>query len=140
MENYYKLTKLFISYLLPDKPSFDRTQKPQYDRSDSLLAGSLRTVVIPQNTMEVFLQLAKGNTAKNVETCGILAGNLSQNRLLITHIILPQQQGTSDSCNTMHEEEIFDVQDQMNLITLGWIHVSNLNKKEKTFLIRYICL
>ncbi|XP_070137521.1 STAM-binding protein-like A isoform X3 [Drosophila bipectinata] len=32
------------------------------------------------------------------------------------------QQGTPDSCNTMHEEQIFDVQDQMQLITLGWIH------------------
>ncbi|XP_067632905.1 STAM-binding protein-like isoform X2 [Eurosta solidaginis] len=103
-------------------PSYDRSQKPQYERSDSLLAGSLRTVMIPGNTMEVFLQLAHNNTKKNIETCGILAGHLAQNRLFITHIIIPKQQGTPDSCNTMNEEEIFDVQDQKNLITLGWIH------------------
>ncbi|XP_039947584.1 STAM-binding protein [Bactrocera tryoni] len=103
-------------------PSFDRNQKPHYERSDSLLAGSLRTVIIPENTMDVFLQLAQSNTLKNIETCGILAGHLSQNRLFITHIIIPKQQGTPDSCNTMNEEEIFDVQDQQNLITLGWIH------------------
>ncbi|XP_013109470.1 STAM-binding protein [Stomoxys calcitrans] len=107
---------------IPSKPSFDRSQKPQYDRSDSLLAGSLRTVVIPQNTMDVFLQLAKTNTAKNVETCGILAGSLAKNRLHITHIIIPKQQGTPDSCTTMNEEEIFEIQDEQNLITLGWIH------------------
>ncbi|XP_075148866.1 STAM-binding protein-like [Haematobia irritans] len=107
---------------LPSKPTFDRSQKPQYDRSDSLLAGSLRTVVIPQNTMDIFLQLAKTNTAKNVETCGILAGCLAKNRLHITHIIIPKQQGTPDSCTTMNEEEIFEIQDEQNLITLGWIH------------------
>lgn len=47
----------------------------------------------------------------------------AQNRLLVTHIILPKQKGTSDSCTTMNEEELFDIQDQHNLITLGWIHV-----------------
>ncbi|EDW53519.1 STAM-binding protein-like A [Drosophila sechellia] len=104
------------------KPSFDRNQKPSYNRTDSLLAGSLRLVYVPGDTMEVFLKLALANTSKNIETCGVLAGHLSQNQLYITHIITPQQQGTPDSCNTMHEEQIFDVQDQMQLITLGWIH------------------
>lgn len=105
------------------KPAFDRSQKPQYNRSDSLLAGSLRTVNVPADTMDVFLQLARSNTSSNIETCGVLAGHLARNELYITHIITPQQHGTPDSCNTMHEEQIFDVQDQMQLITLGWIHV-----------------
>lgn len=38
-------------------------------------------------------------------------------------MIVPKQQGTSDSCATMNEEEIFEYQDQLNLITIGWIHV-----------------
>jgi len=84
--------------------------------------------------MEVFLKLAHANTSKNIETCGVLAGHLSQNQLNITHIITPQQQGTPDSCNTMHEEQIFDVQDQMQLITLGWIHVGVLYVVVITFL------
>ncbi|CAO1423725.1 unnamed protein product [Diamesa tonsa] len=105
--------------LLPGtKPAYDRTIKP----SISLVEGGLRTVKVPENTMIKFLELAKSNTARNVETCGILAGQLKQNQLIITHVILPKQSGTSDSCNTMNEEEIFDIQDQMNLITLGWIH------------------
>lgn len=88
-----------------------------------------------------FLLLAAKNTTNNVETCGILAGRLvrsnivlnlrhliifnfqAQNQLLITHVIVPKQNGTSDSCTTMNEEDIFDIQDQQNLITLGWIHV-----------------
>lgn len=105
-------------------PAFDRKQKPEYTRTDSLLAGSLRTVIVPQNTMEVFLKYAQSNTDKNVETCGILAGRLAQNQLFITHVIIPKQQGTADSCTTSNEEEIFDLQDQKSLITLGWIHVS----------------
>lgn len=73
--------------------------------------------------MSKFLMLANKNTAMNVETCGILAGKLAQNKLIITHVIVPKQKGTSDSCTTMNEEDIFDIQDQQNLITLGWIHV-----------------
>lgn len=72
--------------------------------------------------MAKFLSLASKNTANNVETCGILAGRLAYNRLIVTHVIVPKQNGTPDSCNTMNEEEIFDIQDQQSLITLGWIH------------------
>lgn len=117
---------IFFYYSLTDiskPPTFDRKQKPEYTRAGSLLAGSLRTVIIPQNTMEVFLKYAQYNTGKNIETCGILAGGLAQNQLFITHVIIPKQQGTADSCTTSNEEEIFDIQDQNNLITLGWIHV-----------------
>ena len=53
-----------------------------------------------------------------------------QNRgqLIITHLLVPKQSGTSDSCTTQNEEEIFDYQDQHDLITLGWIHVSILQR------------
>ncbi|XP_039434123.1 STAM-binding protein-like [Culex pipiens pallens] len=107
--------------LLPDaKPAFDRTLKPS--PTSVLAAGTLRSVTVPTNTMAKFLQLAARNTATNVETCGILAGKLAQNKLVITHVIVPKQKGTADSCTTMCEEDIFNYQDQQNLITLGWIH------------------
>lgn len=109
------------------RPTFDRTLKPSAggpdDASASLLQGHLRTVIVPGDTMAQFLSLAAANTAANVETCGILAGSMAQHRLRITHVIVPHQKGTADSCTTMCEEDIFDVQDQQNLITLGWIHV-----------------
>lgn len=38
--------------------------------------------------------------------------------------MIPKQSGTSDSCTTMNEEDIFEFQDKQDLITLGWIHVS----------------
>ncbi|XP_010259367.1 PREDICTED: AMSH-like ubiquitin thioesterase 3 isoform X2 [Nelumbo nucifera] len=40
----------------------------------------------------------------------------------ITTLIIPKQESTSDSCQTMNEEEIFDVQDKLSLFPLGWIH------------------
>lgn len=70
-----------------------------------------------------FLELASKNTANNIETCGILVGRLAYNRLNVTHVIIPKQNGNADSCTTMNEEEIFEIQDQQCLITLGWIHV-----------------
>lgn len=97
----------------------------------------MRSVHVPADTMDMFLQLARANTSGNIETCGVLAGHLAQNELYITHIITPQQHGTPDSCNTMHEEQIFDVQDQMQLITLGWIHVRTLAKADKSNLTNY---
>lgn len=101
----------------------------------------IRPVIIPGDTVSRFQQLASGNTRRDVETCGILAGKLvsrilldiypsvipfylqAQNKLSITYIIVPKQRGKSDSCETLNEEELFDVQDKHDLIQLGWIHV-----------------
>lgn len=46
-----------------------------------------------------------------------------QNKFCITHLLIPKQTSTSDSCTTLSEEDLFDYQDTHNLITLGWIHV-----------------
>jgi hypothetical protein len=50
----------------------------------------------------------------------------NKNQLQITHLLVPKQNGTPDSCTTMNEEEIFDFQDNHDLITFGWIHVKNI--------------
>jgi hypothetical protein len=42
----------------------------------------------------------------------------------VSTLIIPKQEATSDSCQTVNEEEIFDTQDQRGLFQLGWIHVS----------------
>ncbi|XVE58792.1 hypothetical protein DITRI_Ditri04bG0197500 [Diplodiscus trichospermus] len=56
---------------------------------------------IATTMMESFMKLAKSNTDRNLETCGVLAGLL---------------------CQTTNEEEIFEVQDKRSLFPLGWIH------------------
>lgn len=101
-------------------PSFDRAKKPSfYSESTSSM---LRTVVVPSEIMNKFLMLARKNTMSNVETCGLLAGELARNQLAITTLIIPKQVGTPDSCAMLNEEELFAYQDELNLITIGWIH------------------
>lgn len=72
--------------------------------------------------MESFLRVAKSNTERSLETCGVLAGSLKNKRFYVTSLIIPKQESTSDSCQTTNEEEIFDYQDKQSLFTLGWIH------------------
>lgn len=71
-----------------------------------------------------FLKVASSNTKQNRETCGVLCGKLVHNEFRVTHVVVPKQHGTSDTCDTLEEHEIFAVLEQHDLITLGWIHVS----------------
>ncbi|KAI9308460.1 hypothetical protein BJ944DRAFT_260165 [Cunninghamella echinulata] len=82
----------------------------------------LRTFIIPNSLQHKFLNIAKNNTDRNIETCGILAGILKNNVLNMTTLIIPKQTGTSDTCTTENEEELFEYQDANDLLTFGWIH------------------
>ncbi|CAA0824134.1 AMSH-like ubiquitin thioesterase 3 [Striga hermonthica] len=92
--------------------------------SEGGLSGSrsYHDVHIPANMMEDFMRLARKNTAQDLETCGVLAGSLQDKVFHITSLIIPKQESTSNSCQTLNEEEIFYVQDSRSLFTLGWIH------------------
>ncbi|XP_063907211.1 STAM-binding protein-like A isoform X2 [Zophobas morio] len=105
----------------PD-PNAELDNKTQENKGPKSEIPALRRVIVPSKVMIQFQTMAQRNTMNNIETCGILAGKLEQDILTITHMILPKQKGTSDSCTTMNEEEIFDFQDQHSLITIGWIH------------------
>ncbi|KAI8062550.1 hypothetical protein BC940DRAFT_308532 [Gongronella butleri] len=82
----------------------------------------LRILTVPQCLQERFLAIARPNTNKNIETCGILAGTLKNNVLKVTTLVIPKQTGTSDMCTTENEEELFEYQDTHDLLTFGWIH------------------
>ncbi|KAK9105778.1 hypothetical protein Scep_022622 [Stephania cephalantha] len=77
---------------------------------------------ISTSMMDNFMRLAKVNTDRNLETCGVLAGSLKNKKFFVTALIIPKQESTSDSCQATNEEEIFDVQDKQSLFPLGWIH------------------
>ncbi|KAK4338925.1 hypothetical protein RND71_040387 [Anisodus tanguticus] len=85
-------------------------------------SNSYQHLHVPVRLMEDFLRLARENTAKNLETCGVLAGSLENRVFHITTLIVPKQESTSDSCQTLNEEEIFEIQDKQSLFPLGWIH------------------
>ncbi|XP_068207999.1 STAM-binding protein-like isoform X2 [Palaemon carinicauda] len=110
--------------LHPSIPAVDRSSKPTslLSATNGAKIGGLREVVVPVELMPKFMNLAQANTLRNIETCGVLAGRLAQNQLLLTHLLVPKQCGTSDSCTTQQEEELFDYQDKFDLITIGWIH------------------
>ncbi|XP_024120771.1 AMSH-like protease isoform X2 [Oryzias melastigma] len=82
----------------------------------------LRRVVIPRDLTLRFLQLADSNTARGIETCGVLCGRLTQNEFVLTHVVVPKQSAGPDFCDMENVEELFSFQDQKNLLTLGWIH------------------
>lgn len=82
----------------------------------------LRTVFLPPTLRSEFLRLADSNTRRNLETCGILCGTLISNAFFISKLLIPEQESTSDTCETVNESAIFDYCDSEDLMVLGWIH------------------
>lgn len=82
----------------------------------------LRPVFLPSQLRQQFLSVASSNTRLNLETCGMLCGILKSNALFVTRLVVPEQTSTSDTCETLNEEEFFDYCDKEELMVLGWIH------------------
>ena len=81
-----------------------------------------RAVHFSPHVLREFMRLAARNTRRGIETCAVLAGKMSQGAFFVTLMVVPKQEGTQNSCNTLNEEEIFEVQDKHELFSLGWIH------------------
>ena len=82
----------------------------------------LRTIFLPPDLRSRFLSIASANTRVNLETCGILCGTLISNALFISKLVIPDQESTSDTCDTINESALFDYCDAEDLMVLGWIH------------------
>ena len=82
----------------------------------------LRTIFLPPTLRQTFLSVAQTNTRANLETCGILCGTLIRNALFISKLVIPDQESTSDTCETVNESDLFDYVDGEDLMVLGWIH------------------
>ncbi|XP_030806883.1 AMSH-like protease isoform X2 [Camarhynchus parvulus] len=91
-------------------PPVERVLKPAATLSavQTQLAEALRGVILPRDLCHKFLLLAEANTTHNEFT--------------ITHVIVPKQTAGPDYCDMENVEELFGVQDQYDLLTLGWIH------------------
>ena len=81
-----------------------------------------KAVQIPKELGEVFLQFSRDNILNNTETCGVLGGKDAGTEFVVTRLIIPKQQGTSDSCTALDKQSIHDVFEKHNCIVLGWIH------------------
>ena len=84
--------------------------------------GALRPLHIPESLTATFLRIASSNTARNIETCGILCGPLRQNELVVDRLLIPSQTGSSDQCSTDDEDAIWTYCESNGVCTLGWIH------------------
>lgn len=101
-----------------------KTRAPTFPEVATLENGtSLKTVFVSSRFRQTFLDIAKSNTERRLETCGILAGSCRNNAYFVTHLIIPKQESTSDTCATTDEEALFNYQDENALFTIGWIHV-----------------
>ncbi|OIW10566.1 hypothetical protein TanjilG_15938 [Lupinus angustifolius] len=65
--------------------------------NESSSSKTIRDVHISMRLMEDFLDLAKENTEKDLETCGILGAFLENGTLYMTTLIIPKQESASSS-------------------------------------------
>lgn len=79
-----------------------------------------RPVQIHEEMLFVFESIANNNTKHNKETCGVLAGVFKNRLLVVTSLIIPKQQGMSDSCEMLNEEELFALQVRNYLHTFDY--------------------
>ncbi|KAK4762624.1 hypothetical protein SAY86_008392 [Trapa natans] len=111
---------LQVSHLSPIK-----TTDPKYGTTSSshdCRSSSLQDVHISERLMEDFLELAKDNTEKDLETCGVLGAFLDSGTFYVTTLIIPKQESSSNSCLAKNEEEVFAIQHEHSLFPVGWIH------------------
>eukprot|EP00397_Hematodinium_sp_SG-2012_P040316 GEMP01044147.1.p1 GENE.GEMP01044147.1~~GEMP01044147.1.p1 ORF type:complete len:385 (+),score=63.74 GEMP01044147.1:138-1157(+) len=81
-----------------------------------------RIYTMPTDLEKKFLQAAWSNTAKEVETCGILVGDLKDNHIRIDAILLPPQTGSYNTCEALDEMKVSEWQIEHGRISVGWIH------------------
>ncbi|KAF2429609.1 hypothetical protein EJ08DRAFT_590456 [Tothia fuscella] len=123
-------SKDLIAELPADPIPRATTQTPDINSSDYTFtptctteSGSpLRTVFLPPTLRSSFLNLAHPNTTRDLETCGILCGTLISNAFFISKLVIPEQEATANTCDTVNEEALFEYCDRNDLMTLGWIH------------------
>ncbi|KAI3720313.1 hypothetical protein L6452_21229 [Arctium lappa] len=89
---------------------------------ESTTSNVLKDVHISTQLLNGFLDVAKDNTSKDLETCGVLGAFLKERTYYVTTLIIPKQDATSSSCQAVNEEEIFAIQNEQSLVPVGWIH------------------
>lgn len=112
---------------VPDKtPNTDQPKKKErytFKPADYLENGDpLRPVFLPEGLRREFVQLAADKTRQGIEMCGLLCGTIVNNALFVTCLLIPEQKGTPDTCETINESSYFDFMDKEDLVQLGWIH------------------
>ncbi|KAK4184193.1 hypothetical protein QBC35DRAFT_392192 [Podospora australis] len=109
----------------PALPPKTKIEQPRITfRADTYLENgkAIRTVFLPRNLRHKFLNVAAKNTAQGLEMCGVLCGIVHNNALFITHLLIPDQTCTPNTCDTDNEEDIWQFCHSRDLFVMGWIH------------------
>lgn len=108
---------------LPVSPSPQREKRVTFAAQAFLEDGTpLRPVFLPSSLRHTFVKIAAPQTKQGIELCGLLCGTVVNNALFINTLLIPQQRGTSDTCETTNEESIWDFISTADVIVVGWIH------------------
>jgi len=122
-ENPYhrnKFNQLESYKLKPDRNVMDTRHSHSFTKTNNKYG--LRTIFCPANIDQDFRRIAVNNTARNIETCGLLFGNIKNDIFVITHVLVPHQTGKPDSCDVTRDEDLFEFSEYCNGVCLGWIH------------------
>ncbi|KAI1207914.1 uncharacterized protein F4807DRAFT_433716 [Annulohypoxylon truncatum] len=82
----------------------------------------IRSIFLPSQLRRQFLSIASENTKRGLEMCGILCGTAVNNALFVRCLLIPEQNCTSDTCETENEGSMFEYCMNEDLLVLGWIH------------------
>ena len=104
------------------KNKFDLTPQLLKSKGNQESTGDFLEVSIPGDTIEIFLKAASLNTARNVETCGILVGTRIGDVKVVSKLIMPKQTGTYCDCKVADEDFPEDEMIKDGLEEYGWIH------------------
>ncbi|CAD5124372.1 unnamed protein product [Dimorphilus gyrociliatus] len=107
-------------FLTDPTPHFDRALKPVHISSNR--GSHLKQIFVPGDLVDKFVSLSKECTKKGIEFCSFIGGKLSNNAFHATHLIIPSQEGTPDSCAAINEDEIWEAMSSKDLLQIGWIH------------------
>ncbi|KAH8928316.1 hypothetical protein BT69DRAFT_1212995 [Atractiella rhizophila] len=82
----------------------------------------LKAMRFPSQIVDTFLSLSDRNTRMGIETLGLLLGKQVGKEYLISHLLVPKQSGTPDTCAMDEDMSAFEYGWEKELNQLGWIH------------------
>jgi len=85
----------------------------------------MRPIDLPVELLDSFLGVARLNTLRKIETCGLLLGKQRGAGFTIVTLLIPEQRGTQDTCTMESEELVVEFSMDRDLLTLGWVRTSH---------------
>ena len=81
-----------------------------------------RRLLVPRDIEDEFLLQARMNTAKGIETCGLLCGREERGTIRVSHLLIPPQAGTYNTVEMLDDQIVAGALMDNNLVVVGWVH------------------